>query len=533
MSLVERFADEITLEYALIDRLRVRGHVLNLQTITMLRSYFQQVHHVEWIEPRDLQRLTDDFVRFVEDYAQRHHVPLLSAKPGESHVDQAAPYLERVADQDAAVYCIIKVQEETSSFVSYVPKDGTAKERKIARGRRRVNHYYFFIKDPEFGSGNWIRISSYAPFPVTLYFNGHNFVAQQLRRQGVRFQMRDNMFVQVDEEKAFRRAIAALTPRAIERFANRWVYDLTVWFPERARRRGFYYRWFLDQVEYSHNLIFRDPDRLNALFGRLLERGREIGQPHVIARLFQRKRVHAPRTGGRMQRTREEDYVLKAWHKRTNLKQYNKQGVGLRTETTTYDVREFGISKALHQLPYLLHCMAHCNQRLLRWQDTIDQTTVASRYLEKLGQPTVRENGQRVPGLNVHRPRFYLVLAAVFQFAHLIAGFRNSDLRHYLQRRFGLSPDEYTAAQLRYDLLKLQAKGWIRKLEGKTVYVLTPKGMCQVTALFKLNQCLNGVLGTPPSPAPHVSSPQSQLQKAYRSVRKELQNVLDALGLAS
>ena len=60
MSLVERFADDITLEYSLIDRLRVRGHVLNLQTITMLRTYFQQVHHVEWIEPRDLQRLTDE-----------------------------------------------------------------------------------------------------------------------------------------------------------------------------------------------------------------------------------------------------------------------------------------------------------------------------------------------------------------------------------------------------------------------------------------------------------------------------------------
>jgi len=126
----------------------------------------------------------------------------------------------------------------------------------------------------------------------------------------------------------------------------------------------------------------------------------------------------------------------------------------------------------------------------------------------------------------------YLVLAAVFQFAHLIAGFRNRDLRLYLQRRFGLSPDEYTAAQLRYDLLKLQAKGWIRKLEGKTLYVLTPKGMVQVTALVKLNQCLNGALGSPPSPAPDVSPPQSELQKAYRRVRTDLQNVLDTLGIA-
>jgi hypothetical protein len=213
-------------------------------------------------------------------------------------VDQAALYLDRVADQDKAVYCIIKVQEETSSFVSYVPKGGTRKERKIARGRRRVNHYYFFIKDPNFGVGNSLRVSSYAPFPVTVCFNGHNFVAQYLTNRNVGFQMRDNMFVAVEDQKVFRRALAALTPRAIERFCNDWVYEVTDWFPSRARRRGFCYRWFLDQVEYSHNLIFCDGDRMNALFGRLLDLGRAIGQPHVIARLFQRKRLGAGRRAG-------------------------------------------------------------------------------------------------------------------------------------------------------------------------------------------------------------------------------------------
>jgi hypothetical protein len=50
------------------------------------------------------------------------------------------------------------------------------------------------------------------------------------------------------------------------------------------------------------------------------------------------------------------------------------------------------------------------------------------------------------------------VLAAVLQFAHVITGFRNRELRSYVYRRFGLSPDDYTAAQLRYDLHKLQAK---------------------------------------------------------------------------
>ena len=62
MSLAERFADDISLEYSLIDRMRVRGHLLTLQTITMLRTYFQQVRHVNWIEPCHLKELTDVFM---------------------------------------------------------------------------------------------------------------------------------------------------------------------------------------------------------------------------------------------------------------------------------------------------------------------------------------------------------------------------------------------------------------------------------------------------------------------------------------
>ena len=233
-----------------------------------------------------------------------------------------------------------------------------------------------------------------------------------------------------------------------------------------------------------------------------------------------------------MQRTRQEDYCLKAWHKKTYIKQYNKQDVGLRTETSTHDVREFGIKKGLHHLPYLLHCMDNCNKRLLRWQDTIDRTTISARFVEKLGQPTVRENGQRVPGLHLHNPRLYFALAAVLQFSHVITGFRTPELRTYLQNRFGLSPDEYTAAQLRYDLLKLRAKGWIRKLEGTARYVLTPQGVTQGTALAKLNECLNGTLGHHLSRSSHVNSPQTELQKHYRQVRRSLHQLLDELGLA-
>jgi len=530
-SVADRFAQDISLEYALIDRMRVRGHQMHLQSVGMLSVFFKHWRSVSWIEQRDLQRLTDDFVHQVETLAEKQQIPVLSGKPGDSHVDQAAPYLSAVADRDQAIYCIIKVQEETSSFVSYTPKRAPDTTRKIARGRRRVNHYYFFIKDPQFGVGNSIRISSYAPFSVTVCFNGHHFVAQQLSKRGVSFQMRDNLFVAVGDRKVFQRACAALTAQAIEDFCDRWVYRCIPLFSREIRQAGYRYQWYIDQVERCHNLLFRSADRLNALFGRLLDLGRAIGQPHVIARLFQR-RLQASRTGGRLQRTQQEDYCLKAWHKKTYIKQYNKQGAGLRTETCTHDVREFGTKKALKNLSYLLHCLDLCNQRLLRWQDTIDQTTVAAGFVEKLGQPTVPEQGPRVPGIHLHSPRLTWVLAAVLQFAHVITGFRNRDLRTYLQGRFGLSPDDYTAAQLRYDLLKLRAKGWVRKLDRSTCYVLTPRGMIQGTTVLKLKECLNGTAAVPLGDPPRVGSPQTPLQKEFRKVRSALNQLLKTQGLA-
>jgi hypothetical protein len=531
-SLAERFAKDISLEYSLIDRMRVRGHIMNLQNVGMLGAFFKRWRNVDWIGQRDLQKITEEFVGHVEALAEKNQIPLLQAKPGESHVDQAAAYLANRADTDQGIYCIIKVQEETSSFVSYVPKKDPNGERSIARGRRRINHYYFFIKDPEFGAGNSIRISSYAPFSVTVCFNGHNFVAQQLTKKKIPCQMRDNLFVEVDDAKAFHKACAALTAQAIEKFCDRWVYRCLGLLTPAMRDDGYRYSWYLDQVERCHNLIFRDSARLNALFGRLLDVGRAIGQPHVISRLFQR-RLHANRTGGRMYRTWQEDYCLKAWHKKTYIKQYNKQGAGLRTETCAHDVREFGTNKALKNLSYLLHCMDLCNQRLLRWQDTIDETTVASGFIEKLGQPTVPEKGQRVAGIRLDSRRLTWVMAAVLQFAHVITGFRSRELRTYLQNRFGLSPDEYTAAQLRYDLVKLRAKGWITKLKKTTRYVLTTQGTTEATALYKLKECLNGIVAEPLAEPPKVGWPQTSLQKEFRNVRKALQALLQAQGLSA
>jgi hypothetical protein len=75
MSLAKRFQQDIAWEYSLIDRMRVRGYVMNMQNVCMLRLFFQQCRGVNWIEPQHLQRITRDFVQ--HPVAQKHKITRL------------------------------------------------------------------------------------------------------------------------------------------------------------------------------------------------------------------------------------------------------------------------------------------------------------------------------------------------------------------------------------------------------------------------------------------------------------------------
>ena len=78
---------------------------MSMQTVCMLRMFLQQCRGVNGIEPRHLQQVIQDFVQHVEAFAQKHKIPWITAKPGESHVDQAAQYLD-VVDRAEGVYCM-------------------------------------------------------------------------------------------------------------------------------------------------------------------------------------------------------------------------------------------------------------------------------------------------------------------------------------------------------------------------------------------------------------------------------------------
>jgi hypothetical protein len=52
-------------------------------------------------------------------------------------------------------------------------------------------HYYFYFIDADLGLC-YLRVPTWCPFRLQFYFNGHNWLAAQLRQRGVAFEQHDN-----------------------------------------------------------------------------------------------------------------------------------------------------------------------------------------------------------------------------------------------------------------------------------------------------------------------------------------------------
>jgi hypothetical protein len=57
-------------------------------------------------------------------------------------------------------------------------------------------HYYFYFIDQELGL-NHVRVPTWLPCRLQIYFNGHNWLAGQLRKLGIAYRMADNAFMHI------------------------------------------------------------------------------------------------------------------------------------------------------------------------------------------------------------------------------------------------------------------------------------------------------------------------------------------------
>src|SRR5437016_9169498 len=335
----------------------------------------------------------------------------------------------------------------------------------------------------------FVRVCPYFPFSARVCLNQHYWLALRLQERGIRFRQCANAFLQCSDPKALQKLADSLTADDLITCAQKWLASFTPFFTAEEREHaGVQHRLFFAQVEFCDNLIFRRRAAVDALEQRLLDANRSIGQPNKLTLIFGRRitRRHA----GKLQTVIEDlnlpNPVIRSHYRKGFLKQYVRDRFLLRTESATNNIStDYGIGKAVENLPELRMRLHGIIDRYLEVQQDILETFVDREELRRLTQPTLLPNGRRIPGLKLDQPRQLALMHSLVRFCYLAAEgtFTTRDLYPQTLQALQVTPEEYKLGSLRYDLWKLRAKGLVEKIPHSRRYRLLPHGY-QICLVF-------------------------------------------------
>jgi len=264
-----------------------------------------------------------------------------------------------------------------------------------------VNHYYFYVQDPEWGPA-FLKFGTYVPYPIKLCLNGHEWVKQQLRRADVAFDSLDNGFLACADPTRLQALCDQLGPADVQAFFDRWTSRLPAPLTAPDRAAGYTHRLALQQVEVSLTQVFARPVQGRHFFEAVIRENLDLGRPDRVGLLFPHRitrRTPAPTWGYRTRViTDGVEPSLHIEYKSSHVKQYFKEQRALRTETTINNPNDFHVAKAVPNLSHLRDLGDQVNRKLLEVERVSHQCVLTQDALDRLQQPTV-ENGQRTAAL--------------------------------------------------------------------------------------------------------------------------------------
>lgn len=530
--------DHVALEVDCIDRLYLNGYVPKLQRPENLWWFLHKHRGCPVVSPALLKQMVDAFVERIRSFAEKNRIPIVHFERGQRKEQVVRERLKRFKPQEGVVMIGV-AQEKVSGFRVYQKQRRSREQRRdgkppmfsFYRGSIDVNQYYFYLLDRDFGLC-FIKFSSYAPFNVRVWINGHEWAKRQLQRNGVAYQELDNGFLSCADPAALQQICATLAPEHIEAFFRRWLRQLPHPFTAADRRAGFRYQLSIMQMEVSLTQVFDRPIHGRQFFEEVIRDNLDVGRPDRVQLLFERRVTR--RTPGKFRTrvlTAGVQPSLRFDYKHTHVKQYFKLGRALRTETTFNDTYDFKIGRALGNLPRLRTLGRHVNHRLLSLERVAHHCAIASNTVERIVLPT-SDGEQRAPALRWGDPRTMALFAAVSAFVFAPEGFTNGQLRERVGGLHDPGPKGYGAGRMTYDLRRLRLKGLVVRIPGKHRYMLTPLG--RRVALFMTKSYARIVRPVLDRLDPHLPGEvDDNLRAAWRTCESALERVVAEAQIAA
>jgi len=476
-SVAEVLRDHVVLEIEAIDRMYLNVYVPLLQTAGAVAAYLRDHRGQRFASTAAVTPMTEAFVRNIEDFVRREGVDLVTFEKRQRKDEVTQQYLRHFEGAEGVLY-VGKAQEKARVVRTERRCDRTtgATFPWIVESTAMVNHYYFYCVDEDFGPF-FLKFCSYFPYNAKLCINGNEYLKRQLTKRRVAFEALDNGIKSCAAPKLAQRLSNGLSAAKIDQLLRKWFRRLPHPFPPRDRAAGYRYDLSILQAEFSLTQVLDQPVTGRIFFEQVIRDNLDIGRPSQVSLVFDRR--ISRRTPGQFRTRVITEGVVPSLHvdyKRNRIKQYHKEGLALRTETTINDTRDFAIGRRIENLDKLRKVGFAANRRLLDVQRIGHDCFIGEASFQNMQRP-VTVDSQRAAALRFADPRVQALLHVLLLFILVHGTFTHKDLREHLAPLLGHQPSQYSPGRITYDLRRLRLHGLIERIPRTHRYRITAKGL--------------------------------------------------------
>jgi hypothetical protein len=489
--LTERYANKIRGQLSCYDRIVIQGTLPGLCYAQGMTT-FLNINKIRIFDyPRFAEPLRNQIKDNAEKIAQNNGLQIEFIK---KKYFRKADRIEQIVKKRGQHPGMVHIFSAMEPCATYKPWHDKKSHRTYLRaGLSKCLHYYFYFIDNQLGLC-YVRVPTWCPFRLQIYFNGHNWLAAGLKKRKIGYEMMDNLFVSIDNfakaQQIVDRLNVAVIHKILDRFANRYCPIV--------KKLNLCYHWSIMQAEYATDIIFNRQQDLQAIYEHLTRTAIHTIKPENIASFLGRK-LHGNYQDqmGNNFNTRIEGTRIKHSMGPVSIKMYDKFALALRIESTVNKVSFFkhyrtveqrngtqqkkwaNMKKGIYSLTALSELLASSNRRYLEFISAFDDISSGIKLLKKISK-TVVENNRPYKGFNLFTGDDQKIFESIASGEFNISGFQNKNLRAKLAHK--------STAQISTIIKRLRTHGLVKKIGHCYKYYLTKIGRHIITAGLQLKE---------------------------------------------
>ncbi len=488
--LTETYKGKIALVLSCYDRLILTGTMPEISYSQGMTSYMYNNE----VKIFDYQRFAEPFKDAIRANAERiakeHGIEIeFIRKSGLRKESIVSEKIKQRGDHPGIVH-IISAMEGCNTYKPW--HDKTTGKTFLKSDQSKCLHYYFYFIDPQVGLG-YVRVPTWCPFRLQVYINGHNLLAAELKKAGIKYAMIDNAFDYIEHVDRAQELSDNISMEKLHRKLDEFAWQFCPVYKDFNLR----YHWSVMQAEYATDIVFKKQDDLQLIYDELIATAIHTVKPENIATFLGHKLD--PRYQGEVgnnYHVRIEGSRIKHTMGSVSIKMYDKFSKILRIETTSNDISFFKhfrevvhrdgstsyemapLKKNIYSLSFLTDNLKASNKRYLEFISAFDNKEVGRKRLEKITESKI-DNNRNYKGFNFFSADDLAILIAITRGEFNINGFRNKNLQKLLG---------FTGSKISRLIKRLKVHGLIKKANDSYKYYMTKIGKETIIMAEKIKE---------------------------------------------